>query len=262
MSFLYDHLVLGDGVSDRTEYTKEEWAKLNPNEQDDRRFYDVCRATQKGEIEMSDPIVPTIIQKYLADREVIKEMKKRHAEELRTIEEFQAKREAALLERAGIEAFEFFTDLFVNGRDGKAATEKAKESIAMNQTKIESWLLKMLNSVGEGIKTSAGTVYKTRKESVTCQDFEMFVDQNMLKDAAVKIAERISDTGVANEEHVAEFIQIIHNNMHLELLTKAVRKEAILELMGEPAKDGSRPNTPPAGVNYVAVQCVGVRKAK
>ena len=260
MSFLYDHLVLGDGVSDRTEYTKEEWAKLNPNEQDDRRFYDVCRATQKGEIEMSDPIVPTIIQKYLADREVIKEMKKRHAEELRTIEEFQAKREAALLERAGIEAFEFFTDLFVNGRDGKAATEKAKESIAMNQTKIESWLLKMLNSVGEGIKTSAGTVYKTRKESVTCQDFEMFVDQNMLKDAAVAVAEALGFEPLP--ETVARITEEIHNNMHLELLTKAVRKEAILELMGEPAKDGSRPNTPPAGVNYVAIQCVGVRKAK
>jgi len=209
---------------------------------------------------MSDPIVPAIIQKYLADREVIKEMKKHHAEELRTIEEFQAKREAALLERAGIEAFEFFTDLFVNGRDGKAATEKAKESIAMNQTKIESWLLKMLNSVGEGIKTSAGTVYKTRKESVTCQDFEMFVDQNMLKDAAVAVAEALGFEPLP--ETVARITEEIHNNMHLELLTKAVRKEAILELMGEPAKDGSRPNTPPAGVNYVAVQCVGVRKAK
>jgi hypothetical protein len=208
---------------------------------------------------MSDPLVPTIIQKYLADREVIKEMKKRHSEELRVIEEFQAKREAALIERAGIEAFEFFTDLFVNGRDGKAEKKKEEENISLNQSKIEHWLLKMLNSVGEGIKTSAGTVYKTRKESVTCGDFELFVSQNMLRPAAEKLYEKLLAEGALS---IDDLITTIHENMHLEMLTKSIRKESVLEMMGEADKKGARPNGPPAGANYVAVQCVGVRKTK
>ena len=204
-------------------------------------------------------ILIQIIDKYLADREVIKEIKKRHADELRVIEEFQSKREMALLERGDLTCFDFFTDLYVNGRDGKAEAEKKKESISLDQQKIESWLLKMLNSVGESIKTTAGTVYKTRKESVTCADFDTFVDQNMLKDAAKDIHDYILANGAPTVE---ELVSMIHENMHLEMLTKSVRKEAVLEIMGEQAKDGSRPNPPPAGVNYVAVQCVGVRKAK
>lgn len=214
---------------------------------------------------MSDAICKQIVAKYRADREVIKEIKKRHAEELRSIEEFQSKREAALLERGDMEEFGFFTDLYINGRDGKSEVEKKKESIALDQTKIEHWLLKMLNQVGEGIKTEFGTVYKTRKESITCSDFEMFVGSVMLKDAAEKIADhyaaQCADPAV-HAHQVSNILNLILTNMHLEYLTKAVRKEAILELMGDQGKDGSRPNTPPAGVNYVAIQCVGVRKAK
>jgi hypothetical protein len=51
--------------------------------------------------------------------------------------------------------------------------------------------------------------------------------------------------------------------MHVEYLAKAVRKESILEAMGEQdPKNGSRPHPPMAGVSYTAVQTVGVRKAK
>ena len=207
-------------------------------------------------------LIEQIIAKYESDREVIREMRKRHAEELRTIEEYQSKREAALLAKAGIEAFNFMTDLYVNGRDGKAEAKKQEANIAMDQSRIEAWLLKMLSTVGESIKTTAGTVYKTRKESVTCADFEMFIDQNMLKPAAEKVAELFSDLGIADPEKTEQILRTIHDNMHLELLTKAVRKESVLELMGEPAKDGSRPNSPPAGANYVSIVSVGVRKAK
>lgn len=208
---------------------------------------------------MSDAICKQIVAKYRADREVIKEIKKRHAEELRTLEEFQSKREAALLERGDMEEFAFFTDLYVNGRDGKAEAKKTEANISLDQAKIEHWLLKMLNQVGEGIKTEFGTVYKTRKESITCADFDIFVDQTMLADAAAALNVAWMNRGSLDED---DMIQIIHQHMHLEYLTKAVRKESILELMGEPNKDGSRPNSPPAGVNYVAIQSVGVRKAK
>lgn len=201
---------------------------------------------------MSD-LVCKIIEKHKADREVIKEMKKRQAEELRVIEEFQKRREDALLEKAGIEAFEYFTDLYVNGRDGKAEKKKEEADISLNQSKIEAWLLKMLKGVGEGIKTSSGTVYLTRKESVNCADFEMFVSQNMVKSAVEAL--------MAKEDWTAdEVAETIMQNIHLELLTKAVNKTAVLELMGDAQKDGSRPNVPPAGVNYVAIQTVGVRK--
>lgn len=208
-------------------------------------------------------LLEQIVNKHKEDRVKIKDMKARHAEELRVIEEFQAKREAALLERGDMTVFGYLTDLYINGRDGKSEAEKKKESIALDQTKIEHWLLKMLKDVGEGIRTEFGTVYKTRKESVTCSDFEMFVRTTMLEDAAEAVLYLIEARGgEIGSFSVAEISQLIQANMHLEYLTKAVRKEAILELMGDQGKDGSRPNTPPAGVNYVAIQCVGVRKAK
>ena len=207
-------------------------------------------------------LLEQIVAKHKEDREVIKAMKQRHAEELRVIEEFQAKRETALLARGDMTVFGYLTDIFINGRDGKASVEKQKSSIALEQDKIEHWLLKMLSQVGEGIKTEFGTVYKTRKEGVSCSDFEMFVDVNMLHDAAKKVVEYFDDLGVADDSKIQDVLALIHSNMHLEYLNKAVNKTAILETMGDPAKDGSRPNTPPAGINYTAIQCVGVRKAK
>lgn len=211
---------------------------------------------------MGDQIVEKIITKYKEDREKIKDLKRQQAEELQVLEEFQAKREEALLERAGVEAFSFFTDLFLNGRDGKAEAEKKKENISLNQTKIEAWLLKNLATIGESVKTEFGTVYKARRESVTCADFEIFVKTCMLKDAAEAIRNQIeAESGEVFPFSVESLVSIILGNMHLELLTKGVRKESILEIMGDAGKDGSRPKPPPAGVNYSAVQTVGVRKA-
>lgn len=217
---------------------------------------------------MSTELNQKIIAKYLEDREVIKNLKKRHAEELRTLEEFQSKREAALMERGDISCFSFFTDLYINGRDGKAEKEKEKESIALNQSKIESWLLKMLSSVGEGIKTEFGTVFKTRKESVTCGDFELFVNSSMLKPAAYALTDAIQKAFYGDGTQVREcplsveqIREVMFENLHLEFLNKAIAKAPVLELMGEQdPKDHSRPNPPPAGVNYVAIQTVGVRK--
>lgn len=208
---------------------------------------------------MSTELNQKIIAKYLEDREKIKEVKKRHAEELRTLEEFQSKREAALLERGDITCFSFFTDLYINGRDGKAEKEKEKENISLNQSKIESWLLKMLSGVGEGIKTEFGTVFRTRKESVTCGDFELFVKENMVKPVAQAYFDAVNSGELpVTLEGWTDFIM---ENLHLEFLNKAIAKAPVLELMGEQdPKDHSRPNPPPAGANYVALQTVGVRK--
>lgn len=213
---------------------------------------------------MSNPLIPKIIEKYLADREDIKALKAKHAEELRVLEEFQSKREQALLDIGDMTCFAFFTDLFINGRDGKAEKEKEKVDIGLQQAKIEQWLLKMLSQVGEGIRTEFGTVFKTRKESVSVADFDMFVEENMLKDAAVKIVDELFEDNMTPEKTAAlevTILKLIKSHMHLELLNKAVNKTAILELMGDQnPKDHSRPNPPPAGVNYVAIQSVGVRK--
>lgn len=208
---------------------------------------------------MSTELNQKIISKYLEDREAIKNLKKRHAEELRTLEEFQSKREAALLERGDISCFSFFTDLYINGRDGKAEKEKEKENISLNQSKIESWLLKMLSGVGEGIKTEFGTVFKTRKESVTCGDFDLFVKENMVKPVAQAYFEAYNNGELpVTLEGWTDFIM---ENLHLEFLNKAIAKAPVLELMGDQdPKDHSRPNPPPAGANYTAIQTVGVRK--
>lgn len=212
---------------------------------------------------MSAPtLLEQIVNKHKEDRIRIKELKAKHAEELRVIEEFQSKREAALLERGDMTCFGYLTDLYVNGRDGKAEAKKTEANISLDQAKIEHWLLKMLNQIGEGVKTEFGTVYKTRKESVTCADFDMFVDTVMLKDAAQAVIVALEEGGVsfpANFE--MDFVNLIHQHMHLEVLNKAVNKSAILEMMGEKAKDGSYQNPPPAGINYVSIATVGVRKA-
>lgn len=222
---------------------------------------------------MSTELNQKIIAKYLEDREAIKAMKKRHAEELRTLEEFQSKREAALLERViefDMDVFAFFTDLFVNGRDGKAEAEKNKASISMDQASIEKWLSGMLGKSGVGVKTTSGTVFKTRREIVSCGDFELFVRENMVKGVVEAVIDRvrlggvecwpdgtIRSIGVTSDE----LTTLIMSNLHLELLNKAIAKAAVLELMGEQdPKDHSRPNPPPAGANYVAIQTVGVRK--
>lgn len=207
-------------------------------------------------------IVPQIISKYLEDREKIKAIKAKHAEELRVLEEFQSKREAALLDLAGIESFGFMTDLYINGRDGKASKEKEKEDISLNQSKLEAWLIKHLNQVGDSIKTAFGTAYLTRRESVSVADFDAFITHNMLPDAADAVISKLElETGEICTIPKAEIIEVLRSHMHLELLNKSVNKSAVLERMGDTGKDGSRPHTPPVGINYVATRVVGVRKA-
>lgn len=206
---------------------------------------------------MKPELIQKIIQKYHEDQEKIKEVRARHEAELNELLVFQTKREQALLEGADMTAFSFLTDLFIQNRDAKSQKEKEKEEIGTKQGAIEQWLLKMLRTVGDGIKTPAGTVYLTRKESVTVADFDTFMNVNLLTPVAKTIIETFEQEAVYT---VDDLIQLIRQTMPIELLTKGVNKTACLERMGEQGKDLSRPLPPPAGTNYVATQTVGVRK--
>lgn len=206
---------------------------------------------------MKPELIQKIIQKYHEDQEKIKEVRARHEAELSELLAFQEKREQALLDGADMTAFSFLTDLFIQNRDAKSQKEKEKEEIGTKQGAIEQWLLKMLRTVGDGIKTPAGTVYLTRKESVTVADFDTFMNVNLLTPVAKTIIETFEQEAVYT---VDDLIQIIRQTMPIELLTKGANKTACLELMGEQDKSGARPNPPPAGLNYTAIQTVGVRK--
>ena len=206
---------------------------------------------------MKPELIQKVIQKYHEDQERIKEVRARHEAELSELLAFQEKREQALLEGADMTAFSFLTDLFIQHRDAKSQKEKDKEIIGAKQGAIEQWLLKMLRTVGDGIKTPAGTVYLTRKESVTVADFDTFMNVNLLTPVAKTIIETFEQEAVYTVDNL---IQLIRQTMPLELLTKGANKTACLERMGEQDKSGSRPNPPVAGTNYVAIQTVGVRK--
>ena len=206
---------------------------------------------------MKPELIQKIIQKHHEDQEKIKALKAKHEAELSELLAFQEKREQALIEGADMTAFSFLTDLFIQNRDAKSQKEKEKEAIGAKQGELEKWLLKMLMTVGDGIKTEFGTVYKTRKESVTVADFDTFMNVNLLTPVAKTIIETFEQEAVYS---IDDLVQLIRKAMPVELLTKGVNKTAALELMGDQAKDGSRPHSPPAGTNYVAIQTVGVRK--
>ena len=206
---------------------------------------------------MKPELIQKIISKHHEDQEKIKALRAKHEAELSELLAFQEKREQALIEGADMTAFSFLTDLFIQNRDAKSQKEKEKEEIGTKQSAIEQWLLKMLMTVGDGIKTEFGTVYKTRKESVTIADFDVFLNANILAPVAKSIIETFEQEAVYT---VDDLVQLIRKAMPVELLTKGVNKTAALELMGDQAKDGSRPHSPLAGTNYVAIQTVGVRK--
>lgn len=213
------------------------------------------------------PEPKAVIDKYLVDREKIKAIKRQAKEAVEEIERFQRNREDYLLKTDDIAVFEFFTDLYVHGRDGKAEKEKEKQDIGLRQDAIEKWLLKMLSKVGEGIRTSAGTVFKTTRESVTVESWDAFMEAEILRPAVEGFIETFAgdlfDKGYTEQKIEDLVFNILRTSAHFELLNKAVNKTAALEIMGDKdEKSGSRPNPPPAGIKYVALATVGVRKGK
>ena len=98
------------------------------------------------------------------------------------------------------------------------------------QAKKEEWLLAKLEEDGaKNIATKHGTVYATVFESVTVADAE-------------------------------EFLTWVKENDRFDCLEKRVAKNEVLHIMGDRG-DSGRPNSPPPGVNYVAIRKVNIRKA-
>lgn len=98
------------------------------------------------------------------------------------------------------------------------------------QAKKEEWLLAKLEEDGaKNIATKHGTVYATVFESVTVADAE-------------------------------EFLTWVKENDRFDCLEKRVAKNEVLHIMGD-SGDSGRPNSPPPGVNYVAIRKVIIRKA-
>jgi hypothetical protein len=130
---------------------------------------------------------------------------------------------------------------FVSTRDKISELEKAhKKQIALmkeDQEIKQTWLRTYLEGSGQiGAKTSAGTIYFKRKESVRVADWD-------------------------------QILKYIKETSQWELLTKGVAKAAILELMGdlETVRIGDkdverRPNAMPPGLDYVSIREVGVNR--
>ena len=120
------------------------------------------------------------------------------------------------------------TAAFIKTRDEirrlEAELEARLAPLKELQDKREMYLLGLLNEAGaQNIKTQHGTIYVTRKESVTMGDWDSFIEW-------------------VKREDKYEFLQ------------HAVGKKATIEYMNE----GENP--PPPGVNYSAIRAIGVRK--
>lgn len=201
-------------------------------------------------------MIDQIIQKYREDAQRLEDLQEVFRQEAAKIYEFQTKRLNFLLEHPDPAATTFMVEEFISLREAKAKKEREKEEFGAAQAKLETWLLGMLDKIGgEGIRTSFGTVYRTRKEGITVEDFEAYVEAEILTPMALALSE-LWDYAV----DPATILPALKNNAHLEALTKGANKTYVLEKMGEAGKDGGRPNPPPNGVKYVAVATVGVRK--
>jgi hypothetical protein len=155
--------------------------------------------------------------------------------------------------------------IYVARRSEAAELEKRQKEIKVRQEAFEQWFGLRLAEIGaESTKTLAGTIYKYRAESVTVAEWDTFVEQNLLAPAALAVASALAGDTAAAAAEAAPFIeQILRESMNFSLLNHAVNKtEVLTTCMGDfNDKTKSRPNPPPAGVNYTAVMKVGVRKS-
>lgn len=120
------------------------------------------------------------------------------------------------------------TKAFVATREETRRLEKELEEklkpMKELQERREAYLLKLLADAGcQNMKTLSGTVYVTKKESVTCADWDAFIEW-------------------------------VKENDTYEFLDHRINKTAALEYMN----NGENP--PPPGASYTAIRSLGVRK--
>jgi hypothetical protein len=154
--------------------------------------------------------------------------------------------------------------IYVARRAEAAELEKRQKEIKVRQEAFENWFGLRLAEIGaESTKTLAGTIYKYRAESVTVAEWDTFVEQNLLAPAALAIASAVAGQNDDLAGLATRVLAVLHDSMNLSLLNHVVNKTEVLSTcMGDfNDKTKSRPNPPPAGVNYTAVMKVGVRKS-
>jgi hypothetical protein len=136
----------------------------------------------------------------------------------------------------------------------KRITAKAEKMLApleKFQTARKAFCGKLLTEQqGQNIKTAAGTAFFKKQEFVNVADWDAFVEKELL---ARLVPALCKSTGVDESEE--KLLQILKDSFPYELLTKAVNKMAVLEIMGE-----NRENVPPAGINYVSKQVVQIHR--
>lgn len=125
-------------------------------------------------------------------------------------------------------------------RDKQVLREKYLDSILSSQG------LQNLSAPG------AGTAFYKKHEHTSIENYDLFVEENLLKPAAEALLNMIEDPG---QDPVSQYVNVMREAMKLEYLTNALSKTVVLEAMGL-----KRELPPPAGVKYSAQQVVQVRK--
>lgn len=120
-------------------------------------------------------------------------------------------------------------EAYIKTRNMISELEDKISEMKVLQSRKEEYMLGLLAEVGgNSMQTDHGTVYTLVKESVTVADPDVF-------------------------------FQWVKDNDRFDCLERRAAKTAVLELMGDREENG-RPNPPPAGLNYVAIRGIGVRK--
>ncbi len=115
---------------------------------------------------------------------------------------------------------------YISTREELALLKKKEEELKSIQAKREEWMLQELQKHKlKSVRTNAGTIFQTLKESVTVGDWDTFK-------------------------------KWVKENDKFEYLNRAVSKTEVLTLMGE-----ERDSQAPPGINYTAKRTVGIRKS-
>lgn len=148
-------------------------------------------------------------------------------------------------------------DAFVKTRDEIKRLEKELEEklrpLKDLQEARENWLMGEINRTGlKNLPTKFGTAYVLRQESLTCADWDAFVDYVVF----APIREVLMPEGGGDTVVLDGIIAKLRERLPINLLEHRVAKTAALEIMGE-----NRENPPPPGVSYSAIQKIGVKKS-
>ena len=147
-------------------------------------------------------------------------------------------------------------EAYVNTRQEIACLEKEMEAkiapLKEVQEKREQYMLGQLNDLGaQNVKTTYGTVYQAKKESVRVSEWDIFFQWAVIVPVTMCI-----EAMIAAKKDSSEISKELPHWIKSEFFNKAVNKTAVLEGMGT-----GRTEQPPPGIDYTAIRTVQIRKA-